>query len=93
MHFEMTQQQARVETKTWPVKPNHSVEMNRRNMELQVVKEKVSSETKLALSRATYANIFLALFLLHACPVNVNFEDHSPEKLWIEEEQYKMKTL
>lgn len=41
MHFELTQQQARVKTKTWPVKPNHSVETNRRNVELEMVKEKV----------------------------------------------------
>lgn len=39
MHLEITQQQARVKIKTRPVKPNHSVEMNRRNMELEVVKE------------------------------------------------------
>lgn len=38
MHLEITQEQARVKTKTQPVKPNHSVEMNRRNTELGVVK-------------------------------------------------------
>lgn len=51
-----------------------------------------TSETRLAFSRTTSASIFLALFLLHACPMYIKFEDHPLEKPWIEEEQCEMKT-